>query len=62
VAAPPVHDAAAAGVGAEQGDGSSSTGDLTGLPGVPHIGAAPSSSASSEYDELQKRFEALKKA
>jgi hypothetical protein len=32
---------------------------------VPHSGAsaAPSSSAaSSEYDELQKRFEALKKA
>ncbi|WIA16836.1 hypothetical protein OEZ85_013772 [Tetradesmus obliquus] len=65
--APPVRDeeaAPAAAPGSGSGQAGSSTGDLAGLPGVPHSGAsaAPSSGASSEYDELQKRFEALKKA
>lgn len=60
--------AAAAGRGAAEnvsnGDGVVQDGEL-GLPGVPHAGdgvSANSSSTLSEYDELQKRFDALKKS
>ncbi|KAF6264735.1 regulator of Vps4 activity in the MVB pathway-domain-containing protein [Scenedesmus sp. NREL 46B-D3] len=66
-AAPSVQDeeTAAAATGSANVQGGSSTGDLAGLPGVPDSGvsaATSNSAASSEYDELQKRFEALKKA
>ncbi|KAF8065722.1 hypothetical protein HT031_002782 [Scenedesmus sp. PABB004] len=69
-AAPPVRadDVDPAAGAAASGAGSSSGSDLPALPGVPLSGggAGPSAAAaaqpSSEYDELQRRFEALKKA
>lgn len=62
--APGVHnEASGAAAEAGSGDGSSAADGDLGLPGVPHTGgSAASGGATNEYDELQKRFEALKKS